>query len=1505
MGELQDRGLTIHLVLHPIVNVPRDGEGLRSGPVGGGAPADDMVRESLIHIHVDRIDRDSERAELADSIGEVLDEVRIAVADWPRMMARMEEAVSRFETNPPPIDPEQVNEAAEFLRWLAQNNFTFLGMREYTFDAAADDAAPKLVDDTGLGILRSPKVKVLRRGREMVTFTPELREFLQHPVPLIVTKANVRSRVHRRAHMDYIGIKLFNEAGELTGELRVVGLFTSTAYTRSIRFIPYLRQKALSVLERSGLDLDSHSGKILFNVLEQYPRDELIQTDPETLSSFALAIMQLNEHPRVRVLSRIDRFDRFVSVLVFVPRERFSTEVRVKIGDYLAKVYAGRVSAFYPAFPEGSLARVHFIIGRYEGETPNPTQAQLEAAVSQIIKTWDDHLVGAIAETSSAAIEIQTLQRRYAHAFDAAYQDSYDTHTATRDIAILERLGGDETIAFVFFPMGDRADGGLSIGLKVYHLGEPIALSDRVPVLENMGFHVINERSYCIEPEDGAPVWLHDMALTTDEKPVNDIDALSPLLEKCFAQVWAGAAENDGYNGLVLRAGLNWREIAVLRAYSRYLRQIRVPFSQGYMWATLNRHSALARELVRLFKIRFDPDLELDREAREAEVATIVASVEEALQAVDSLDEDRIVRRFVNLIRATLRTNVFQRDPHGVFKDTIAFKICSRSVEELPEPRPFREISVYSPRLEGIHMRFGKVARGGLRWSDRPQDFRTEVLGLVKAQQVKNAVIVPVGAKGGFVPKLLPQSGNREEVFAEGVASYKMFISSLLDITDNLEGEAVVPPRRVVRHDDDDPYLVVAADKGTATFSDTANGISEARGFWLGDAFASGGSAGYDHKKMGITARGGWEAVKRHFREMDHDIQTTPFTVVGVGDMSGDVFGNGMLLSDQIRLLAAFDHRDIFIDPDPDPATSFEERKRLFEMGRSSWQDYDKALIAEGGGVFSRREKSIPLSRQMQALLGIEAGTATPNQIMRAILMAKADLMWFGGIGTYIRASTESDEDAGDRANDAIRITAKQLGVKVIGEGANLGVTQRARIEFAVRGGRVNTDAIDNSAGVNSSDMEVNIKIALGAVVREGRLNLEARNQLLAAMTDEVADLVLRNNYLQTLAISLGELRGMEDFGFQVRFMHALESRGLLDREVEDLPDDVVLAEREKAGQPLTRPELAVLLAYAKITLYDRLLASPVPDDEYLGRELMRYFPQELQQRFPEAIADHRLRREIIATMLANSIINRGGPTLVSQAIDQTGAHVSEIAQAFAAVRDSYSMTDLNTEIDKLDNKVSGAVQIRLYADIQSLLREQVVWFLRNVSFEEGLAAVVERYRAGIEAIYGDLDGVLPASAKAQLDTVQAAHEANGVPGELARRLAALGILSAGPDITLVASRIDRPIGDVARTFFAIGEFFNTGRLERIARSMSIADYYDRLALTRTLEGLADAQRQLTALALETGAAGEDGLKAWAANRSDDLERTSNALKEVSDQEELTLSRLAVAASLLRDLVRQ
>ncbi|MGE0005941.1 MAG: NAD-glutamate dehydrogenase [Parvibaculaceae bacterium] len=1485
IGLLTERGHDVRLALHPVLSVKRDGAGKLTGLAARPSPDSQAIRESFLHFHLSRITPEEAHA-LEEDLRAVFADVRVAVLDWRAMQQRLREAIASYQRNPPPIPIDELTESIAFLQWLLDNHFTFLGMREYKFTGGARKSALEPIADTGLGILRKAEIEVLRRGSDRVAISPQIREFLNEPAALIITKSDMRSTVHRRAAMDYVGVKLFDAEGMLSGELRSIGLFTSSAYTQNPNEIPLLRKKLQRVVAASGFSPSGHSGKALVAVLESFPRDELFQIDADVLADMAQGILRLEERPRTRLFVRRDKFDRFVSAFVFIPRDRFDSDVRRKVGDMLAESFDGRVASFAPFFGEGTLVRVHFIILRNPGKEPKPDLAQLEQRIVEAVRNWDDRLESALVAKGAGQARIT----RWRGAFPPGYRDSTDPEASLKDIEEIDALSGDQI--GVEFIRAD-GDGPHELHSRLYHQGDAIALGRRLPILENLGLQAVSETTHILSPASGSGrAVIHDVLL---QAPANvaTVPETFAGLEAAFLAVWTGMAENDAFNSLTLREGLAWRDVALLRGLGRYIRQSAASFSSDYMAQTLVKYSPIARQIVALFYALFDPKAHSEKDAEAAR-----AGIEKALVDVYNLDEDRIVRRYVNLVTAIIRTNFFQPAKDDGEPPLINFKINSRLVDGLPEPRPFAEIFVYAPDVEAVHLRGGHIARGGIRWSDRPEDFRTEVLGLAKAQNVKNAVIVPVGAKGGFVPKRLKVGDSREAIQAEGVRAYTRFISSLLDITDNLEGDTVVAPPDTIRRDGDDPYLVVAADKGTATFSDTANGIARRHGFWLDDAFASGGSAGYDHKKMGITARGAWEAVKRHFREIDIDIQTTPFTVIGVGDMSGDVFGNGMLLSRRIRLLAAFDHRDIFIDPEPDPEGSFRERERLFALPRSSWQDYDKSLISKGGGVFPRALKAIPLSPEIKALTGLAANTATPPELMHALLMAPADLLWFGGIGTYVKASNETQADAGDRANDGLRVDAGELKVKVVGEGANLGVTQRGRIEFALGGGRINTDAVDNSAGVNSSDIEVNIKIGLSRAEAAKRLTRADRDALLADMTDDVARLVLRNNYLQTLCLSLALEQGTTENSYAIQLMQQLERSGELDRKIEYLPNDTQVIERDVKGGGLTRPELAVIMAYAKISLYGEILASGVPDDPYLSRELKRYFPKAMQERFADDIEHHKLRREILATMLANSMINRGGPSFVAYVMGETSAAPAEIAVAFAAARESYDFVALNAAIDALDTKIPGAAQNRLYAGLQLLLRWTTVWFLRHEKLDQGLQQLIGRYRDGLAEVEAVLAKTVPAGDLEDMQRRQDELESQGVPADLARKLASHRFLQRAPDIVKIAEKSGAGIEAVAAVLFATASDLGVERLIEEGNALRARDLLERQAINRLRAQVFENHRGIVQRLVQEKAS-------WADWRERNQARANGVIQNMETilaSKPFDIARYAVAQGTLADL---
>ncbi|MBI4921720.1 MAG: NAD-glutamate dehydrogenase [Devosia nanyangense] len=1484
LAAIRAKGGVIRFMAHPVLHLDPESHRL----LDDAAPV--SVNESLLIVHIEPIADPDKRAALIAEIDGTLTEVYRATRSWRTMLERLRRVVEDWKLNPPRATSAAISESKEFLGWLAEHNFTFLGMREYKLDG--EGAEQKLVPlvTTGLGLLEDKDFLFLRSGGSYVETTAQHDVFFSEPDPLMVTKANVRTRVHRRAHLDYIGVKLYHEGGRVSGELRIIGLFTSMALATPHSEVPLIRRKVSEVMRRSGYDAASHAGKSLMAALDTYPRDELFQIGQDQLFEFAREIAALADRPRVRVLPRLDRFDNFVSVLVFVPRDRYTSEARARIGDYLARSYDGRISAYYPHFPEGELVRVHFIIGRNGGRTPRPSRDDLEDAVGDLILTFGDRLAAAADETARMS--------GWLEAFSPAYQSRNSAADALADIAVIEKLEGDTSLAL---KLVERKGGDGAYGLKVYHRGRPIPLSDRVPMLENFGFRVIDEHTYTVEPEGDAACFIHDMVLDTAGGAAEHFAERAPLIEEAILAVWQTEAESDGLNQLTLRAGLGWSDVAIIRALLRYLKQVGVTYSRAYLAQVLNHHAGVARSLLELFHAELDLGFAGNRERAITEAHEAIAK---ALEATQSLDEDRIIRRVLNLIDAAIRTNAYQRDGDGRRRPALAIKFDCSKVDGLPEPKPFREIFVYSPRVEGLHLRFGAIARGGLRWSDRPEDFRTEVLGLVKAQQVKNAIIVPVGAKGAFVPRQMPAGADRDTVLAEGTACYKIFVSTLLDVTDNLEGDVVLPPPDVRRRDGDDPYLVVAADKGTASFSDTANSIALERGYWLGDAFASGGSNGYDHKKMGITARGAWEAVKRHFRELDRDIQTAAFTVAGVGDMSGDVFGNGMLLSPQIRLIAAFDHRDIFIDPDPDPVLGLAERRRLFELPRSSWQDYDKTLLSKGGGVYSRSLKNVALFQEARKALGLGNDPVTPQEVIVAILKAEVDLLWFGGIGTYVRGSNETDAEAGDKANDAIRIAGRDIRARVVGEGANLAVTQKGRIDYALAGGHIDTDAIDNSAGVNASDIEVNVKIALTSVVRSGQLDADGRNAFLAEMTGEVAALCLRNNYLQPLALSLAERAGVSALPDHRALIESLEQRGLLSRAVEALPDDATLNARAAAGKALTRPELATILAYAKNALYADLLVTKAPDDPYLGHELFRYFPPTLADRYPDAVIGHRLRREVIATVLSNQMINRGGPAYVVKMMAATSADAGMVAAAYCLARDAYGLERLYAEIDALDGEISGTTQLALYAELGALLEHETLWLLRNADFAQPLGDLVLRYAEGVTDVTGLLASLLPPSVEKTIATHAEGFAAGGAPAGIARRISELGALSFATDIAQVAERTKSPVAAAAGAFFGVLDLFGLASVIASGNRIVLADRFERMALDRALANLLRAQRDLTVDVLGFGR-GEIGtrLAAWRQARPDAIDRVAASVESLT-KGEMTVSRLSVAAGLLADLAR-
>ncbi|MDX2235556.1 MAG: NAD-glutamate dehydrogenase [Hyphomonadaceae bacterium] len=1487
MAEVSAQGAHALTVFHPVVFV--------------GAS-----KTSLIQIHIEPLNA-ARAAALEQGARDTLDDVQRANTDFAAMRARMAACAQELERAPANISEGERTEGVAFLRWLEAGAFTFLGVRDYQF--ARDDRGafipeePIILTHTGLGLLRDPERYVLRRGQEPSMITPEIQRFLQEPTPIVVSKSNLVSRVHRRVYADYVGMKRYDARGDVVGETRFVGLFTAEAYNSSIRDVPLLRRKTARVLERAGKDEASHNGKALRNIVENYPRDELFQISEDELLSTSLAILHLFDRPRPKVFVRRDRFDRFVSALAFVPKERFNSTVREAIGLALARAYGGRVSAFYPLFGDAPLARIHYIIGGIQRGRPDPDFVALDAEVAALTRTWEDSF-----EAVASASDIDEARAApFVHAFSAGYKERFDAGEALTDVAELAKLAPDETVRVRAYAARDGAPDKLCC--KVYAKDAALPLSASVPVLENLGLYVDSELTFPIHPAGGERYYIHDMEMRSrDGKPI-DFAAVESSFETAFAAIWTGRAENDGFNALILKLGISWREAALIRALARFRQQTGVDPSQSVQEQALCDHPEIVRQLLGLFRVRFCPDLMEPVGEREAWARQIEAQIDKALDKVVSLDADRVLRRIARLIGAILRTNFYQVDAAGAHKPYMSFKISSRDLEDIPAPKPYREIWVAGPDVEGVHLRFGPVARGGLRWTDRRDDFRTEVLDLVKAQQVKNAIIVPVGAKGGFFPKKLPPRTD-PAFMSVGIDAYKMFLRGLLDITDNIVDDRVKPPVDVIRWDGDDPYLVVAADKGTATFSDIANGISADYGHWLGDAFASGGSVGYDHKGMGITAKGAWEAVKRHFREIGKDIQTTPFTVVGVGDMSGDVFGNGMLLSRQIRLLAAFDHRDIFIDPDPDPAISWAERQRLFALPRSSWRDYNAALISKGGGIYGRGEKSIQLSDEARALFGVGQSALTPSDLIAILLKAPVELLWFGGIGAYVKASTESHMDVGDKANDPHRVDGRDVRALVVGEGANLGVTQAGREEYCRRGGRINTDAVDNSAGVDTSDHEVNIKILLAEAERTGALKPADRVPLLVAMTADVERHVLQHNYDQTRALSLAEASAAADLDSAERFMERLERVGKLSRKVEGLPEaEEVRALRERRVG-LVRPELAKLLAYAKIDAFDALVASNAPDDPHFVGMLEGYFPPQLAA-FRDAMLKHRLRREIIATCLADDLVNMGGPTFVDRVRETVRATTPEIAVAFEIARQVFAFDAHGARIDALDNIAPAATQIMLHQEMGRALHRAVIYLVRRGRGRADISSAIAIYRAAIEAQRAEIWRTLTEQERARAETRAERFAADGVPPDLARDTAALQPFSAALDIADMADATGWAVGPAAHVFRAVGARFGLDRLRGAALGFALDQHWDRLALRRTLEALYEDQRLIAeAIARHAGAppASADAafarhaVETWVAINEERAEMLSGAMADLEATGAWTFAKTILAAAEVRSL---
>jgi glutamate dehydrogenase len=1483
---LTERALTLHFLAHPIFAVTRDKTGAlqdiqKRGELRKGVK---QRLESFQHLEVDRIVDPAALKALTQQIERSMRDARVACADWGRMQNAARRAAQDLSAMSAKLDPTDLSETCALLAWMENRHFTFLGYRDYRLKGRRGREFLEPVMSTGLGILRPGHRQSEATNRILPA---DISRQSRARSLSLVTKANLLSTVHRSGYLDYVGIKHFDAGGTLIGERRFLGLWTSAAYNTNPREIPQLRQKVAQVAEHFALAPDSHDGKALHHILESFPRDELFQASVAELNRIVTGIFGLQDRPRVRVLLRRDPFRRFYSCLVYVPREKYNTQVRQRIEAVIREALAALSMESQVQIAESNLARLHIVARTSPTDQTRVDADSLERRVAAAVRSWSDGFKAALLTRFDEAYALKLFDS-YAQAFPAAYTEDFSGEVAALDVSFLESVEKEPKRLHldIYRPDPRRKD---RFFLKIFRVQDAIPISDLLPMLENMGLKVIAERPYELEFPGKRRAWIQDLELVMQAAPAVAFDILDREIKSAITAVWTGRMDSDGFNQLTLSTGIPWRMVTVLRAYCRYLLQTGLPFSQGYIAQVLENNAPLSHLLADLFSTRFDPDMEVA--TRQRTLARLGRDILAALEEVTGSDEDRILRALWNALSATVRTNAFQSDATGQLKEYLSFKIESQQLRELPLPKPLFEVFVFSPRMEGVHLRMGYVARGGIRWSDRREDFRTEVLGLMKAQQVKNTVIVPVGAKGGFIVRRLPI--EREAQQAEVIACYQTLIRGLLDITDNIVDEKITVPSRVIRHDPDDAYLVVAADKGTATFSDIANAISREYGFWLGDAFASGGSAGYDHKKMAITARGAWECVKRHFREIGVDIQKQNFSVAGIGDMAGDVFGNGMLQSPYIRLLAAFNHQHIFLDPHPDVARAFSERQRLFKMPRSSWEDYSRSLISKGGGIYLRSAKNLALSREVQTLLELPA-QATPNEVIKAILKSHVDLLWNGGIGTYVKASTESHSDVGDRSNDAVRIDGRDLNCKVIGEGGNLGLSQLGRIEFARRGGRLNTDFIDNSAGVNCSDVEVNLKILLNAAVRAKQITLAARNRLLVQMTDEVAALVLRNNYLQGQAISTSESQSKQRLSESAYVIRALERSGDLNRSLEYLPSDEELAERRQAGEGLTRPELSITLSYGKIWLYKALIHSNVPEDPYLSAELNRYFPAPVQKRFAVRIRRHRLRREIIATAITNSLINRMGPVFPIRAQDDTGADPAAIARAYSIAREVFAVRNIWSQIEALDNQIPAAVQYSAMFETTRLLVHMSYWLLENRRNDLDIERAVSRYSAKVAELSRELHGVLSITAQARLRTLRSRLVEQHVPEALATRIASLEELHSALDLVEVAMAARVKVGYAAKAYFDLGERIGLTWIKDQIESLPVDGHWQAVARSTLRDNLYALQSKITlAVVKSKGRDASARVDQWLSRHSapvDSLKRVVVDLRTGSPPDFATLS---------------
>jgi glutamate dehydrogenase len=1394
--EIMRSGFGIHLAIHTgCIKLKRNAKHHITALFDKDESVTQFETEAPIHFEINLIREAADRQKLCTNIERVLGDVKHVVDDWQAMTLRLEEAVVDLERQPPKLDPNEIAESKAFLNWLLANHFTLLSCRDYTLVDNKGEKALKLIPHSGLGVHRN---KTTSQSYHAISELPiKFKEFMLSSEILIMAKTNTRSTVHRDAYTDYIGIKRFDAEGKMIGERRFIGLYTSSAYHESARNIPLLRHKITQVITNSGLLPNSHAGKALLDILESLPRDDLFQGTVEELSLLSVGILNIQSIDKVKLFVRKDIFDRYLSCLVYVPRNRYDVKLQHEIEAILKERFSGDEITSSTTVNDEPLARIHYVIHLAKWTLVQDINLlEIEDKLTQMTRSWCDKFTNILFQRYTDT-EAHYYLDFYRNAFGNSYRENYSPEVALIDIKYIETICVSKSLELSLY-LDEKVPN--SLHLKIFTLENALSLSVAIPILESMGLSVIDEHPYKITRLDGVTVWVHDFDTVLSKFDAQDLNRTKTIFKIALKEIASGRSENDNFNRLILLADLNWREVVLLRALAKYARQIMFKFSQTYIENTFCRYPALSKHLVDLFKLRFDPHLT----NRLEKTALLERQFSNSLEYVSSLDEDKIFRFYLALIHAMLRTNFFQTDASGKEKSYISFKFAPETIPELPLPKPKFEIFVYSPEFEAVHLRTAKVARGGIRWSDRPEDFRTEVLGLMKAQQVKNSIIVPAGAKGGFYPKKLPQTTDRTVLMNAAIECYKNFIRGMLDITDNILNKKIVHPPSVLRYDDEDPYLVVAADKGTATFSDIANKITEEYQFWLGDAFASGGSNGYDHKKMGITARGAWESVKRHFNQRAINIAETDFTVVGIGDMSGDVFGNGMLLSKHIQLVAAFNHQHIFIDPNPDAEISWIERNRLFNLPRSSWSDYNLALLSKGGGIFERTAKTIPINAAIAARLGITEGALEPNELIRSILKAPVDLLWNGGIGTYVKATQETDHQVGDKTNDPLRINGAELRCKIVGEGGNLGFTQLARIEYALQGGAIYTDFIDNAGGVNCSDHEVNLKILLSAEMHHGKLTLTKRNNLLSQLTAEISELVLKDNYEQTQAINLGFIRAKLLPDVYQRYINDLSEAGAINRALENLPDDSTLIARQERGLSLTSPELAILFSYSKNLLKHAILQSDIPDDPYFFKYINLAFPTRINTQFADSLPHHYLRREIIATQLSSSLVNEMGCVFVYRLQEETGSSVEEVVRAYTATRDILDLPSIWQAIEKLDGKIDVKEQLAMMLRVTQVVRRLTRWLLSHYQFKLDLPKIVKKFAPDVQTLCIKLPSLVRGEVKLQLSSILAKYRAANIPLGLATKIATLGKAFIAFDIIYQAQHNKLDILKVADCYFRV-----------------------------------------------------------------------------------------------------